>query len=66
MLITTYTVDSDMLSKRVSSPDCLETLFLFSCIGLGSVSTLYVSSWLCIEFSCLVVCHVSGLCLCQA
>jgi len=53
-------VDSDMLSKRVSSPDYLETLFLFLCLGLGSVSTLYVSSWL-----CLVVCHVSWLCLCQ-
>jgi len=46
----------------------LTSLFSTS-MAISETKHLYVSSWLCLEFSCLVMSHVSWLCfdcLCQA
>ena len=40
---------------------CLASRHGFSCLSLGSVSTLVVLSRLCLEFPCLVMSHVSCL-----
>jgi len=63
-ILSPLCITSDGVPRYVS---CLETVSRhgFSCLGFGLVSTLVrlVLQWLCLEFPCPVMSHVSWLCL---